>query len=951
MQPARDLVEIRREELLTRLDVARPKVAKFIAPAGFGKSTLARQWAENRRVALCDAADVAGLAEFARAVVLALADEAPDRIAFLAQCEMVASFGASLHDDGLPLAIQAWRQEGPETIFIFENAERLLRVEGCVRFLSKLLAALPASRRVIVCSREALPLDAGRYVGPERSLTLRADDLRFTAAEFRRVLASPEIDDETIAQALKVSCGWPIVTALFARFLNAGRLRELLPRLDAVAFEELYEYVVGEALASLDPFVASALEVAAFVPNPAPDDVAHALGAEFVDPLNDFAANSPFVKLREGRYELHPLVATALRRKNEARGIALLQRAAAATFDDGNAQRAAELYLAAGDRLSAARSLDSLTMLEMQASVELAHLIAGLDRETIMQFPQLWGFRIGLSRFAVDPVAAVGEAKTILARLSGVESLAKRGGVIRPLASYLSRLGMHDEGYRLIRDLERESAIPTAPRTMDEAAVLYIRMMIEGRLGLLRASEETGARAWPIAGQVVVTATLWLIEQAAEVYRASGRRGDERRALDEAIERAHGTTYTTNEGLALAEASFGAWLAGEDALHQRYLTALERCIEEHGVRGLSYFAAAARGYAALNPQGIELPKWIACAHLMLAAGCGDVSEAIRHATAAHEAAVKFAAPFTLTLASIALAELVPNLRSERLAKAAESAARVESPRLHAAVDALVAGERDCGMLQPFVERFRAGRGQVPSSCTVSVLAGSVLTPAGDRNVSERRLELLLALARSRRPVPRGELVELLWPDASEAAAVNAFNLCVHQLRKALGERTILHGADGYRLGDHVRVDLWEMEDYVGTLGLRRQLSASQRAILTHFFDRLSAPLPSRYSEWSWFDRTERRIGELRCSIAQRLAEEALDGGDPETALRLARKILAYDPCDEPAREIAVRAYLAAGREAEAFREYRQYRDLLKAELDAAPSISLSELLDASRVPA
>ena len=39
-------------------------------------------------------------------------------------------------------------------------------------------------------------------------------------------------------------------------------------------------------------------------------------------------------------------------------------------------------------------------------------------------------------------------------------------------------------------------------------------------------------------------------------------------------------------------------------------------------------------------------------------------------------------------------------------------------------------------------------------------------------------------------------------------------------------------------------------------------------------------------------------------------------------------MIAYDPCDEPAREIAIRAYLESGDRAAALRHFRQYRDVL-----------------------
>ncbi|HEX3550243.1 MAG TPA: bacterial transcriptional activator domain-containing protein, partial [Candidatus Elarobacter sp.] len=81
-------------------------------------------------------------------------------------------------------------------------------------------------------------------------------------------------------------------------------------------------------------------------------------------------------------------------------------------------------------------------------------------------------------------------------------------------------------------------------------------------------------------------------------------------------------------------------------------------------------------------------------------------------------------------------------------------------------------------------------------------------------------------------------------------------------------------------------------------------------------------------------------------VAQRLANRALAAGRHDEALALAHETIAYDPCDEPAREIAIRAHLAAGDRAAALRHYRQYRDVLQTELQCEPSESIARLVGA-----
>ena len=154
---------------------------------------------------------------------------------------------------------------------------------------------------------------------------------------------------------------------------------------------------------------------------------------------------------------------------------------------------------------------------------------------------------------------------------------------------------MHEEGYRLICEFERSVGVPHIPRSMNEAAILYIRMMIAARLGHIDESLALAGRSRPFAMRHDGMASSFLIEQAAEALRVLGERDRERRMLDEAIERARAGNVSVNVGLALAEASFGSWFAGEDESFARYCADLEACVETDGVRGLWYYATVARG--------------------------------------------------------------------------------------------------------------------------------------------------------------------------------------------------------------------------------------------------------------------------------------------------------------------------------------------------------------------
>lgn len=938
--------DLRRDVLLRRAGSAQPRILVLSAPAGYGKSTFARQYSDDAATVVCDCSLARDLPGLARQLLMALAEGSPDRISFLAQSEIQTAFTDNASSD---LAVQAWRVPCASSIFVFENAEYLMQIGGAMASLSKLLSVVPKERRVVICSRVRLPLRLARYFRPYDILHFDADDLRFGEAEFAE-LFDGGLPPAIVAKAYAVSGGWPMAAVLLARIGREGRLEQTISRLDDIAFEELHHYVVDEALGALPSALCGSMEIAALAPEPAAQDVSLAFDDKACANLRAYADSSPFVRFEGDRIHLHPMIGAALvQRCSERRQSTLISLAQR----HENAQsfiRAAELYLAAGEQERAAQSLDAVSWLDRPAdSMHLARIIGSLDRDVLLRFPQLWGVTIAYSRFAVDPWTAVAEARSILQRL-GTLPADRLVHVVRPLAGYLSRLGMQEEGYRLICDFERAMRIPQLPRSINEAAVLYIRMMIAARLGKLNEALELAERVRPFILTHAAAASLFLIEHAAETLRPLGRRAEERLMLDEALRQSRSAGYGVNAGLALAEQSFGAWLAGEDEMFASSSAALDLCVQDDGVRGLWHYAAVARGNIELPPLGVELPKWLACANIVAACMVPDVRAAQRHAVSAREAADKYGSPFLNVLAGLLLAEHAPALRSERLAAVLETAKLVESAPLQKSLQAYVAGDDDVGMLGPFFARLRRDPAGRPLSHDVDLLRGEIVANGKRYAISDKKLALVAILGRSRQGLGRETIVETIWSDHEKSSAENAFNLCLHQLRKIVGDDTIALRHGVYTLDERVRVDLRLIEDYVTAVALRSELEDSQRVILARFYERLCEPLPKCYAQWEWFDATLRRIGELRCEIAARLARDALARGDPREGLRLARTILEYDDCDEPAREIAIRAYVAIGDEASAFREYRRYRDVLWNELGAVPALSLEEIFQGRSAP-
>jgi DNA-binding SARP family transcriptional activator len=204
---------------------------------------------------------------------------------------------------------------------------------------------------------------------------------------------------------------------------------------------------------------------------------------------------------------------------------------------------------------------------------------------------------------------------------------------------------------------------------------------------------------------------------------------------------------------------------------------------------------------------------------------------------------------------------------------------------------------------------------------------------------------LFVLARRPEALTRDRLVDLLWPDHDVELARNALKVYLHRLSRRLGdEAAVVRERDGLRLADDVGVDVWEIERTLAARGARAIRTEADRETLTALHRRLRVTFTPRGRGWEWFEQTKRAIDDLRCDLARQLARDALENGRLGDALRLADEMIACDPCDETAREIAVAAHLAQGDRAAALRHYRQYRTVLYEELQCEPSPALTALL-------
>ena len=942
-------LDLVRTPILDRLRAAQPALVVIVAPAGFGKSTLMRQFGSAfAAFAVCDCARVRSPLELAQAVAGALARERPEGATALAQTTAYLAQAAASEADRIEAALAAWQEPVEGTAFAFENAESALAEPAARELIERLLTTRPEGRTVAICSRDTPRMHLSRFAAPHRIAVVRASDLSFTRAEIDATFVPFGCEEALRDEVTALSAGWPIAVLLLARLAAEGRLAPLLDDIGDVAFDELYEYLADHVLARTPPAAIDGMLACAAIPRATLHDLRLALDEpRTLETFLAFQKTSPFIARSDDEaWIVHPLVATTLLAGYSARADALLERTVRAHRAAGAYERVAELELARDDQLAAAEALAlDAAPADGMPSPAFAEVLFALDPAVVMQYPRLWSIATLARVFTTDARAQLAEADAAQQQLERETPPSLRAYLAIFRVMLVSYAGDAERGLALIDEFGTSIGLVDPPATQLHGWLLQLRASMAVRLGKLAEAERDLNAAWPVIEATHLTAAAALLARA-EIARARGDRSTECDQLEAALVRACASSLGNFVALHRAENAFGAWLAGDDGACAAHRSALEAEIVRAGARAFAFFAAAARGEDRA-PEDADHLKWIVCGHLIAAAQAADRAAALQHADAARAATAVYRAPLYAVFAAIAVGELDPARRDVMYAEAAECARAVASPALHIAVAELRRRERG-GFLAPFAARYRAAHDQAqpPREIGIELVTGRVVRGSVPLALADRELALLVAIAVRREALSREALTALLWPELDGGAARNAFHVCLHRLKSRLGdEDAIVRSGAGYRLGAGVRVDLPEIERRSAALRAEAAAGLDGDAAAA-LYERLRAARPPKFGEWEWFEPTERRLCELRATLAQTLAARALAAGRWDDALALCDEMIAYDSCDEPARELAIRAYLGAGDRAAALRHFRQYRATLMRELGCEPSRALFDLLDA-----
>src|SRR6266851_5024369 len=364
---ARGLLD--REDLLQRLDSAVTKRVTIIsAPPGSGKTSLLRAWSDraskDRRVAFLSVPrDEQDAQQFWLAVLDAIRQTRPIR-------ESRSQAAAPVFDGDVIVdeVVSELTKAAPIVVLVIDDLHELSSAHALSQ-VEHLLNVLPKSAHVVLSSRRDPPITLHQLRLAGELAEIRADDLRFTEAEARDLLAASGIrlSDGATAALYERTDGWAAGLRLAVISLSGHADPERFVAEFSGNDRAIGEYLMAEMLGRQPSEVQRTLLRTSLVDR---------LNGEFADLLAGRAgsertlleledANAFVVSLDAQRtwFRYHHLLADFLRlelRRSfiQADEVPDLHRRAARWFaDHGEAVEAVPHLLAAGDWPDAARLL------------------------------------------------------------------------------------------------------------------------------------------------------------------------------------------------------------------------------------------------------------------------------------------------------------------------------------------------------------------------------------------------------------------------------------------------------------------------------------------------------------------------------------------------------------------------------------------------------------------
>jgi DNA-binding SARP family transcriptional activator len=776
----------------------------------------------------------------------------------------------------------------------------------------------------------------------ERAVELGPAELALTPEEFEDAALRAGVSADAAAVVYRATEGWPLVARLLVGLLRDEPADDIVEAATVLAGPALLAFGVQRTIARLEDVVRDALTLAGLRGGATHAELVRVLGGAFDDLAYARLCALPAVERDGERVVIHPAVVELLHARFAPLVKILYERLLDVLTGDGAYAEAARIALESGDAARAAAIVDAAPPYTA-APVSLAEyerIIERIDRGLIARYPNLWIATIPYRAFAVDRATFVREAETVYYCLSCAASAEQRAAALMLLANAYINVGRVAECDQLVDEaLNGFAAAHPSARASLLNFIASVRG-IEGRFELARSlASEAATLRHDSFGE---NQTLHYLDAHEAGYRGKIERVAV--IVDELLRRRGQERLPLYLAYVASNGAFFAWVAGDDALFERYLGVMEEVLTPGIERGFAPMVDAARGRSVQIDDAYPWQAYAAIAQLYRMGRAGLHEEALDAARAAARAADFRCDPYLRILTHAALHVLDQSARPAEAALLGELVASFESAEMRAAVASLVRGEPP-GILEPFVSRrvLRA-REPVQPRLVLDLLAARATLDGAPVRLTDKELEFLAFVATAPGAPTRDRIGEALWDHLDPKEWPNNLKVTLSRVRSKLGSYDAVLSTDGrYRLSPAIEVDLLRAEALVRERRARPLDERTRQALGAILEAHRSRPL-GRYERFAWARPMLARIHGVVCKAGVMLAEDALAQERLDEALGFAGEVASVDPYDEAACELSIRVLLARGDPDAARREFRRYAAALAEELDAKPSARLAALV-------
>ncbi len=295
---------IKRPRLTRLLDETKARIILLVAPAGYGKTTLAREWLADKPHAWyrgsTASADVAALALGLAKAASSVLPNAGERLGARLRVSKAPNEEAGRLADLLAEDLTAWPINA---VLAIDDYQFVCDSVGAQSFFESLVSA--SDIRLLIATRTRPRLATARRTLYGEVLEIGRNPLAMTIDEAQAALAiRPQMETNAL---LALADGWPALIGVACLASDTELPTHSVP-------EEVYDFFVEELYQAAEPRIRSALRLIALAPYVTPDIAEKVLGRDAATVLRR-GSELGFLDSRRGRFELHPLLKSFLASK------------------------------------------------------------------------------------------------------------------------------------------------------------------------------------------------------------------------------------------------------------------------------------------------------------------------------------------------------------------------------------------------------------------------------------------------------------------------------------------------------------------------------------------------------------------------------------------------------------------------------------------------------------